>query len=214
MGQSELSVGLPEKAELYVIQGDRFEQGTDNLTAVEEGLANLQFFSDHESGNAAVNWFEYEESTEVTGWLDDQPDIVEFQPEQGQAGARVPVMAGRAESQSALPESTGTKNFALDGSIVNAGKVEQQTALTQVEQQGFERTGKAKIHEEIGSAVGTRTEDAVSMQAESAVSTNMPEPDRCLLNANGMWWEDDALCLAPHRRRLGKHSTSRHLVPR
>ena len=79
---------------------------------------------------------------------------------------------------------------------MNAGKVEQQTALTQVEQQGSERTGKAKIHEGIGSAVGTRTEDAVSMQAESAVSTNMPEPDRCLLNANGMWWEDDDLCLA------------------
>ena len=61
---------------------------------------------------------------------------------------------------------------------MNAGKVEQQTALTQVEQQGSERTGKAKIHEGIGSAVGTRTEDAVSMQAESAVSTNMPEADR------------------------------------
>ena len=105
-------------------------------------------------------------------------------------------MAGRAESQSALPESAGTKNFAQDRSIVNAGKVEQQTALTQVEQQGSERTGKAKIHEGIGSAVGTRTEDAVSMQAESAVSTNMSEPDRCLLNANGMWWEDDDLCLA------------------
>ena len=41
VGQSELSVGLPEKAELCVIQGDRFEQGMDNLTVVEEGLANL-----------------------------------------------------------------------------------------------------------------------------------------------------------------------------
>ncbi|KAF5934572.1 hypothetical protein HYC85_030743 [Camellia sinensis] len=196
-GQIGLGLELPEKEELCVIQGDGFEQEANDLTVVEEDFANLHFFDDQESGDAAVNWFDYDESAEAIGWLDDQPDVVEeSQPKQGPAGARVSTVAGRAENQSALPESVGTKNFAQDRSIVNAGKVERQTALTQVEQQGFERTGKAKIHEGIGSAVGTRTEDAVSMQAESAVSTNMPEPDRCLLNANGMWWEDDDLCLA------------------
>ena len=60
-----------------MIQGDRFEQGTDDVAAVEEDFANLQFFNDQESGGATVNWFDYEESTEVTGWLDDHPDIVE-----------------------------------------------------------------------------------------------------------------------------------------
>ena len=123
MGQSEPSIELTERAELCVIQGDRFEQGTDDLTVVEEGLANFQFFNDQESGDAAVNWFEYEESAEATGWLDDQPDVVEFQ--QSPARARVSIVAGRAGSQSTLPESAGTKNFAQDKSIVNAGKVEQ-----------------------------------------------------------------------------------------
>ena len=70
-----------------------------------------------------------------------------FRPDQGPVGARVSSEAGRAGSQVTLPESTCTMNFAQDRGIVNAGKVEQQTALTQVEQQGSERTGKAKIHE-------------------------------------------------------------------
>ena len=69
------------------------------------------------------------------------------------------------------------------------------------------RTGNANIHEGVGSAAGTRTEDAVSMQAESAVSTNMPEPDRCLLNANEMWWEDDDLCLAHTDEDWGSNQT-------
>ena len=34
------------------------------------------------------------------------------------------------------------------------------------------------------------------MKTEGAASTSIPEPDRCLSAANGMWWEDDDLCLA------------------
>ena len=61
----------------------------------------------------AVSWYDYEESAEATGWLDDQPDVVEeFQLEQGPAGARMSVTAGKVEEQSASPESVGVKNFA------------------------------------------------------------------------------------------------------
>lgn len=170
VGQSELSIGLPEKAEICVIQGDRFERGTDDLTAVGEDLANLQFFSDQESGDTAINWFEYEESAEVTGWLDDQPDIVEYQPEQGPAGARVSVVAGKAESQNPPPESAGTKNFAQNLGIVNAGNIDQPAVLTQLEQQRFEdseRIRKAKAHVGVESAVCTRTGNAAGMKTST-----------------------------------------------
>ena len=81
IGQDGPNVELPIGGELCVIQGDSLGQGTDDLKAVEEDLANLQFYSDQDPGGAAVNWFDYEESAEATGWLDDQPDMVEeFQP--------------------------------------------------------------------------------------------------------------------------------------
>ena len=89
---------LPTEGELCVIQGDSLGQGTDDVTDVEEDLAKLQFYSNQDPGDLAVNWFDYEESTEATGWLDDQPDVVEeFQPQQGPAGARMSVTAGRVE---------------------------------------------------------------------------------------------------------------------
>ena len=47
-------------------------------------------------------------------------------------------------------------------------------------------------------AVSTGMENAASIGTEGTVSTRtvMPEPDRCLSAADGMWWEDDDLCLA------------------
>ncbi|KAF5934346.1 hypothetical protein HYC85_030517 [Camellia sinensis] len=196
----EPSVELPKRAELCVIRRDGFEQRADDVTAIEEDFANLQFFNDQESRGATVNWFDYEESAEVTGWLDDQPDIVEeFQTEQGPAGARVSIVAGGAGSQNTLPENAGMKNFARDLSIVDAQKVEQQTTLTQSEQEKFwnpERIRKAKAHEGAEGAVGTRTEEAAGMWTEGTASTIILGPDRCLSAANGMWWEDDDLCLA------------------
>ncbi|XP_028122010.1 uncharacterized protein LOC114319199 [Camellia sinensis] len=56
VGQVRLIVELPERAELCMIRGDRFEQWTDNLTAMEEDLANLQFFNDQDPGDATVDW--------------------------------------------------------------------------------------------------------------------------------------------------------------
>ena len=32
----------------------------DELTAVEEDLANLQFLDDQELGDASINWYDYE----------------------------------------------------------------------------------------------------------------------------------------------------------
>ena len=160
-----------------MIHGDGFEQRANGLTAVEEDFANLLFFDDQESGGAAVNWFDYEESAEATGWLDDQPDVVEeSQLEQSPAGAGILAVAGRAGSQITLPESGGTKNFAQNRSILNVGKAEQQTALTQVEQEKIwdsERIRKAKVQEVTESAVCTKTEDAAGMWAESTESTNI-----------------------------------------
>ncbi|KAF5932703.1 hypothetical protein HYC85_028874 [Camellia sinensis] len=77
IGQDRPDMELPTEEELCVIQGDSLGQGTDDLTAVEEDLAKLRFYSNQDPGDSAVNWFDYEESTEATGWLDDQPDVVE-----------------------------------------------------------------------------------------------------------------------------------------
>ena len=46
--------------------------------------------------------------------------------------------------------------------------------------------------------VSTEMENAASIGIEDTASmrTVMPEPDRRLSAADGMWWEDDDLCLA------------------
>ncbi|KAF5933094.1 hypothetical protein HYC85_029265 [Camellia sinensis] len=110
-----LGIELPETGELCMIRGDGSGLWADDLTAVEEDFANLQFFDDQELGNASINWYDYEGSAEATGWLEDQPDAVgEAQPEQSPAGAEVSVVAGMAESQVVSPESAGAKNSARD----------------------------------------------------------------------------------------------------
>ncbi|KAF5934569.1 hypothetical protein HYC85_030740 [Camellia sinensis] len=198
--QNGLGIELPKEEELCVIQEDGFRRGADDLATIEEDFANLQFFDDQEPGDATINWFDNEESAEATGWLDDQPDIVgEPQPEQSPAGASVTAVAGRAGSQDLSPESTGAKNSARDLAIMDTGIVEKPTVLTQMERERFEETErirKAKGPEGTESAVGTKMENAASMWTESTASAIRPEPDRYLLVASGMWWEDDDLCLA------------------
>ncbi|KAF5934205.1 hypothetical protein HYC85_030376 [Camellia sinensis] len=202
MGQNRPDVEFPVGGELCAIQGDSPGQGTDDLTAMEEDLAQLQFYSNQDPEDSAVNWFDYEESTEATGWLDDQPDVVgEFQLEQGPAGVGMLVTAGRAEEQSTSPESAGVKSFARDWSILSTGIIEQYTALIQSERERFEdseRIRKAKAHVGVETAASTEMENAASIGIEGTASmrTVMPEPDRCLSAADGMWWEDDDLCLA------------------
>ena len=67
---------------------------------MEEDLANLQFYSALDPGGAAVNWFDYEESAEATGWLDDELDVVEeFQPGQSLVGAQMSVIVERVRVQ-------------------------------------------------------------------------------------------------------------------
>ncbi|CAL5391651.1 unnamed protein product [Camellia sinensis] len=147
-----------------------------------------------------VNWSDFEESAEVTGWLDDLPDVVdETQLKWGPVGARISVVAGRAGDQNASPEGAGAKNFTQDLGILNTGIIEQPAVLTQFEPKGveeFERIRKAKALEGTENAVCTRIENAESMWTESTVGIIVLEPDRCLLAADGMWWEDDDLCLA------------------
>ncbi|KAF5932923.1 hypothetical protein HYC85_029094 [Camellia sinensis] len=197
MGQNRPDVKFPAEGELCAIQGDSPGQGTDDLTAVEEDLANNQ-----DPEDSAVNWFDYEESAEATGWLDDQPDVVgEFQSEQVPAGAGMSVIAGNVEEQSTSPGSTGVESFTREWNILSTGIIEQSTALTQSEQGRFEdseRIRKAKAHVGIETAVSTKRENAASIGIEGTASmrTVMPEPDRCLSAADGMWWEDDDLCLA------------------
>ncbi|KAF5932034.1 hypothetical protein HYC85_028205 [Camellia sinensis] len=65
--QNGLGIELPKKEELCVIQEDGFRRGADDLATIEEDFANLQFFDDQESGDASINWFDYEESAEATG---------------------------------------------------------------------------------------------------------------------------------------------------
>ena len=73
--------------------------------------------------------------------------------------------------------------------------------MTQSEQgkiEDSERIRKAKAHVGIETAASTERENVASIGIEGTVSmrTVMPEPDRCMLAADGMWWEDDDLCLA------------------
>ena len=78
---------------------------------------------------------------------------------------------------------------------------EQQAALKQFEREKIEdseRVRKAKAPAGIERAVCTGTEHAVSTGTQGAVGTGIviTEPDRCLSAVDGMWWEDDDLCLA------------------
>ncbi|KAF5931648.1 hypothetical protein HYC85_027819 [Camellia sinensis] len=177
-------------------------QRLDDLTDLEEDIANLQFFNKQSPGDMTVNRFDFDGSMEATGWIDDQPDIVEeSQPEQGPSGTRTSAVARRARNQNASPKSAGAKNFARDLGILNTGDVEKQVALKHFEWEGiedFERARKAKTPVGTERAVCTRTEQAMSTWTEGAVSTGIvvTEPDRCLSAADGMWWEDDDLCLA------------------
>ncbi|KAF5933448.1 hypothetical protein HYC85_029619 [Camellia sinensis] len=163
-GQNGPDVELPTGGELCVIQGDSLGQRTDDLKAVEEDLANLQFYSNQDPEGATVNWFDYEESAEATGWLDDQSDVVEeFHPGQG--------------------------------------IIKQPAVLIRSEQERFEdpaRIRKAKAHVGTETAVCTGTEDAASIGIEGTAGTRtvIPEPYRCLSAVDGMWWEDEDLCLA------------------
>ncbi|KAF5933449.1 hypothetical protein HYC85_029620 [Camellia sinensis] len=196
-GQDGPNVELPTGGELCVIQGDSLGQRTDDLKAVEEDLANLQFYSNQDPEGAAVNWFDYEESTEATGWLDDQSDVVEeFHPGQGPAGARMSVIVERVGEQNASPGSAGVKNFARDWSILNTGIIEQPAVLIRFEDPA--RIRKEKVHVGTETAVCTGTEDAASIGIEGTAGTRtvIPEPDKCLSAADGMWWEDEDLCLA------------------
>ncbi|KAF5932738.1 hypothetical protein HYC85_028909 [Camellia sinensis] len=195
-----LSVELPETGELCMIRGNGSELWADELTATEEDLANLQLLDDQELGEASINWYDYEGSEEATGWLEDQPDAVgETQSEQSPAGAEVPSVAGTAESQVVSPESAGVKNSAPDMGIMDTGIVKQPAVLRQREQEkseATERARKAKGPERTESAECTKTGNAASIWTESTAGASGTEPDRCLLAASGMWWEDDDLCLA------------------
>ncbi|THF94561.1 hypothetical protein TEA_026455 [Camellia sinensis var. sinensis] len=91
----------------------------DNTSREVMGTVKIQT---EEPGDAAINWFDYEESAEATGWLDDQIDVMEeSQPEQDPAGARVSAVAGRAGSQDTSPESADAKNSARDLGIMDTG---------------------------------------------------------------------------------------------
>ena len=114
-------------------------QRIDDLAAVEGDFANLQFFNEQDPEGMVVNWSDFEESAEVTGWLDDLPDVVhETELEWGPAGAKTSVLAGRAGNQNESPESAGAKNSARDLGIMDTGIVKQPTILTQLEQGNFE----------------------------------------------------------------------------
>ena len=126
VGQARPNFEFPAGVDVCVIQGDRFDQRQDDLATLEGDFANLHFFNEQDPGDMAVNWFDFEKSTEVTEWLDDQPDVVEeSQPEQGPSGVSTSVVAGRAGDHNALPESAGAKKFARDLGIVNIGNGEQ-----------------------------------------------------------------------------------------
>ncbi|KAF5934295.1 hypothetical protein HYC85_030466 [Camellia sinensis] len=76
-GQARPKVELPVGAEICVAQEDRPNQGLDDLGDLEEDIANLQFFNEQDMGDVTVNWFDLEGSTEATGWLSDESDVVE-----------------------------------------------------------------------------------------------------------------------------------------
>ncbi|KAF5933059.1 hypothetical protein HYC85_029230 [Camellia sinensis] len=202
VGQNRPDVEFPVGGELCVIRGDNSGQGTDDLTAVEEDFAKFQFCDNQDLEYSATNWYDNEESAETTGWLDDQPDVIgEFQSEQGPAGVGISTTAGSVEEQNTSPESAGVESFAREWSILSTGISEQSTALTQSEQGRFEdseRIRKAKGHVGVETATSAEMKNAASIgiKGTASIGTVVPEPDRCLSAADGMWWEDDDLCLA------------------
>ena len=104
-------------------------------------------------------------AAESTGWLDDQPDVVEQpQLEQGPSGTGTSTVAERARNLDASSESVGAKNFAWDLGNLNIGGVGQQAALKQSERERIEdseRTRKVKAPVGTERAAGTGTEGAV-----------------------------------------------------
>ena len=102
------------------------------------------------------------------------------------------ITAGRVEEQNTSPESAGVESFAQEWSILSTGIIEQSTALTQSEQERFEdseRIRKAKGHVGVETATSTEMENAASIgiKGTASIRTVMPEPDRCLSAADGMW---------------------------
>ncbi|KAF5931582.1 hypothetical protein HYC85_027753 [Camellia sinensis] len=138
-------------------------------------LLTFEFSTNKIRGDMTVNWLDFEESAEVTGWLDDQPDIVEeSQLEKGPSEVRTSVVAGRVGDQNTSPESTGAKIFARDLGILDTGNFEQQTTLTQLEQErseDSERARKTKAPVGTESVACTGTEGAVNVRTEGTVST-------------------------------------------
>ncbi|KAF5933072.1 hypothetical protein HYC85_029243 [Camellia sinensis] len=97
--QAKPRVELPVGAEISVVREDRPSQGLDDLGELEEDIVNLQFFNEQDSGDVNINWFDLDGSVENTGWLSDEPDVVEApQPEQGQLEAGISAVAGMAEN--------------------------------------------------------------------------------------------------------------------
>ncbi|KAF5933295.1 hypothetical protein HYC85_029466 [Camellia sinensis] len=126
-GQARPTVELLVGAEIYVVREDGPNQGLDGLADLEEDIANL---------DVTVNWFGLDGSAESTGWLDDQPD--------GLSGTETSTVAGRAEEQSALPESTGVKNFAQDMGSLGIEETEQQAILKQSKRERIEDSEKTR----------------------------------------------------------------------
>lgn len=94
-------------------------------------------------------------------------------------------MAGMAENKGESLASTGAKNFARDLGSLCTADTEQEAALKRFKQERIENDDtdrKAKGHAGTECVVNTRTATA--------------ELDSCLPVAEGMWWEDDDLCLA------------------
>ncbi|KAF5933294.1 hypothetical protein HYC85_029465 [Camellia sinensis] len=77
VGQARPNVELLVKAEICVVREDGLNQGLDDLAELEEDVANLQFFNEQDPGDVTVNWFDLNGAAKSTGWLDDQPDVVE-----------------------------------------------------------------------------------------------------------------------------------------
>ncbi|XP_028088576.1 dynamin-related protein 3A-like [Camellia sinensis] len=145
-GQARPNLELPTGGEICVLRGDDSNQRIDDLAALEEDMANLQFFKRQGS---AVNWFGFNESTEVTGWLDDQPDVVEeSQSRQGLLRTRTSV----------VPEGLRTK-------------MHRQRAQEGIEDS--ERLRKAKAPVGTESVVCTRTEGAANAWIEDTFLLNL-----------------------------------------